>query len=34
MSLMVLENGARWSVDEGWDDDGVMVVRGENIKIF
>ena len=24
MSLMVLENGARWSVDEGWDDDGVI----------
>ena len=26
MSSIVAKNGARWSVDEGWDDDGVVVV--------
>ena len=27
MSSIVEKNGARWSVDEGWDDDGVVVVH-------
>jgi hypothetical protein len=26
------ENGARWSVDERWDDDGVVVMCAEYIK--
>ena len=32
MSSIVAKNGARWSVDEGWDDDGVVQSCVEYIK--